>query len=536
MLIGYLSDEMHVAIADAHFEFMRDGRSIEARSRASGAVHAELEPGEWRVVLAAPGHTRKETTVSISADAEPIRFRLLSDRLLGYAWPKWVRAGDQGEIRVHATEPFTVTLWRYGWEPDLVADLGLFDSFGPGGDRQIVPDGDFTRTGVRWNQNGVTWPVGDQYRLVAPERSALYYFHVRTRSGQFFSFPWIVAPREPQSRIAVLASNIDWNAYNDFGGRSNYVAAGSLPIEPAVNVRQRSPFLHDTGARFWDREDYDPLSFDRPEVRNQVLDGERINDKIMLIGAEHLAPATWRLVGWMEREGIEHDLYAETQLEDGTLDLDRYEVLVLDAHPEYWTRNMYFTVKRWVDERGGKLMYLGGNGINCEVEIADGAVVHRNGDLSGWLPTRSFTGGSGSILVSRFSRRVEWESSLLGVATTLTGMGTGAPYEVRDESHWVFEGTGLRNGDRFGEAWLDMRNPGGASGHETDKRNESTPLNAVLLAKGTNPHEGGGEIVYYETASGGAVYSVGSISYTCSLPVDEPLSRITANVVRRFLG
>ena len=28
-----------------------------------------------------------------------------------------------------------------------------------------------------------------------------------------------------------------------------------------------------------------------------------------------------------------------------------------------------------------------------------------------------------------------------------------------------------------------------------------------MLAKGTNPHEGGGELVYYETASGGAVFS-----------------------------
>jgi hypothetical protein len=42
-------------------------------------------------------------------------------------------------------------------------------------------------------------------------------------------------------------------------------------------------------------------------------------------------------------------------------------------------------------------------------------------------------------------------------------------------------------------------------------------------------------MVHFEMSGGGAVFSAGSISYACSLPIDEPLSRITANVLRRFL-
>jgi hypothetical protein len=42
--------------------------------------------------------------------------------------------------------------------------------------------------------------------------------------------------------------------------------------------------------------------------------------------------------------------------------------------------------------------------------------------------------------------------------------------------------------------------------------------------------------VYYETESGGAVYSVGSITYNASILVDPHISRITANVITRFLG
>ena len=40
------------------------------------------------------------------------------------------------------------------------------------------------------------------------------------------------------------------------------------------------------------------------------------------------------------------------QLDDGTLVLDDYKVLVITTHPEYWTRKMFFAVREWVQERG----------------------------------------------------------------------------------------------------------------------------------------------------------------------------------------
>ena len=113
---------------------------------------------------------------------------------------------------------------------------------------------------------------------------------------------------------------------------------------------------------------------------------------------------------------------------------------------------------------------------------------------------------------------------------------TGAPYRVVDGAHDIFEGTGLKTGDIFGEKCLHMRCPGGASGHETDKMTESSPKNTQLLAKGLNPDEGGAEVVYHRTESGGEVFSVGSINYPSSLPVDESISAITKNVLDRFLG
>lgn len=113
---------------------------------------------------------------------------------------------------------------------------------------------------------------------------------------------------------------------------------------------------------------------------------------------------------------------------------------------------------------------------------------------------------------------------------------TAAPYRVIEPSHWVFAGTGLHAGDVFGTESLHERIHGGASGHETDKMSRHSPKGTLLLAKGLNPDDGGAEMVHYELPGGGAAFSVGSITYPSCLLVDAHISRITKNVIDRFLA
>ena len=153
---------------------------------------------------------------------------------------------------------------------------------------------------------------------------------------------------------------------------------------------------------------------------------------------------------------------------------------------------MYDRVKAWVFERGGRLMYLGGNGLNCEVEFLDDAtIVCRNGDA------REVTRRG---LESRFHLSGESEANLLGVVYDERGIMTAAPYRVVDAGHWAFEGPGVGEGDVFGRESLHMRCQGGASGHETDKISPSSPANVRRLAKGMNPGDGGADMAYFETA------------------------------------
>jgi len=533
MLIGYVSDERYVALSGVMVEIEGgDAGSMVVQSTPTGAVYADIEPGEYRMTLAKPGFGAKRVTMAVQ-HGKPYQFRLLSDRLLGYAWPRWVRGGEASEFKVHSVEPYRLSLWRYGRQKEFVRLLGWFDEHGPNAVMQITPDGDYTQTGVQWNTRGYPHPNPTQ-TVAAPSRSGLYYFHAEGESGAFFSFPWVVAPTTPQAPIAVLASTNTWNTYNNFGGRSNYINSTGLPPTPTVNARQELVrYQTDSGADTWGfpDSDYLPLSFDRPEPFNHIPVDVEVTDPIRGRQPCHLAPAEWRFLGWLEREGFSYDFYAEQQLHSGVLDLDAYKVVVLSVHPEYWSRTMYERLLAWVQQRGGKLLYLGGNGINCEIEFLDEATLRCN-SYRGHPEDRD---ASGRPLESRFHRRVQSEATLLGVAFSYPGIMTAAPYRVvRD--HWVFADTGVAVGDVFGDASLHERISGGASGHETDKRTPHSPADTVLLAKGLNPDEGGAEIVYYETASGGAVYSVGSITYVASILVDPVVSRMTRNVLERFLA
>ena len=115
------------------------------------------------------------------------------------------------------------------------------------------------------------------------------------------------------------------------------------------------------------------------------------------------------------------------------------------------------------------------------------------------------------------------------------GATTGAPYRVIDANHWIFRDTGLneRRYVRRGQSARALSRRG--------ERARDGQAHAVISGElptsraGLNPNDGGAEIVFFETESGGAVFSVGSINWPSSIVVDPAVSQITRNVLTRFL-
>ena len=110
-----------------------------------------------------------------------------------------------------------------------------------------------------------------------------------------------------------------------------------------------------------------------------------------------------------------------------------------------------------------------------------------------------------------YGRDTRWGSQI-GHGTQLGHLkspmlGDPIPAEIAKQTKSLFRGVHvfvsggtwdwyrpLRPGDRImafsGAESLDVRNPGGASGHETDKMNAHTPVGTRHLAKGINPNDG----------------------------------------------
>jgi len=153
--------------------------------------------------------------------------------------------------------------------------------------------------------------------------------------------------------------------------------------------------------------------------------------------------------------------------------------------------------------------------------------------------------------------------AVVGVGTIAVGFDASGYYRRKKGSFdprasFIFEGIGddeiIGNFGYLG---------GGASGSEIDTVDPmlGTPTHTLVLASSEGhskntlivPDEIGfhhvamdgvqsplvrADMTFFETPGGGAVFSVGSIAWAASLPhngYDNNVSRITANVVRRFL-
>jgi len=120
----------------------------------------------------------------------------------------------------------------------------------------------------------------------------------------------------------------------------------------------------------------------------------------------------------------------------------------------------------------------------------------------------------------------------------------------------LFAGTGLSNGDAFGDFGLNRgRGNGKASGWEVDTSRgpgaiavptacfpsqavvppSALPDGLIVLAQGVpdGADAPGADMTYYDHPGGGFVFAAGSLTFGGSLVVDPLLSRLMQNVLDR---
>jgi N,N-dimethylformamidase len=330
-------------------------------------------------------------------------------------------------------------------------------------------------------------------------------------------------------------------------------------------------------------DEIDLLMLDRPEIglstydphgdgssvcyssRLRPITNHRPKDSDISVAYNNFA-ADLLIVDWFAHRQVPFDVITDEGLHhEGAAALEGYRVLVTGTHPEYFSREMLDALEAHTD-KGGRLMYLGGNGFYWRVAFrADkpGVVELRRAQLNigRWNPGpgqyfHSFSGEHGGLWrdLGRPSQ------GLVGVGFISQGFDSSSYYRRTADARnprVAFMFDGVEDGI-IGDFGLIR---GGAAGIEIDRHDErlGSPRHALVVASSenhTNVYEPFEEVlptepsppdtrpairsdmVFFECPNGGAVFSVGSIAFAGALSHNDNrnnISRLTANVLRRFL-
>ncbi|NUR91975.1 MAG: hypothetical protein HOY71_48550 [Nonomuraea sp.] len=250
-------------------------------------------------------------------------------------------------------------------------------------------------------------------------------------------------------------------------------------------------------------------------------------------------PERWEegFIRWLRPAGYEVAYCSNLDLHDGLEMLSGHRLLVVNGHDEYWSAGMRDAVEEFV-RRGGNAAFLAGNTCWWQIRLEDGGrtmVCHRDplqGDTAEWtaagrpentLTGTSFRAGAGT-----------WGAYM--------PLMLEESYTARFADHWVFAGTGLTDGDKFGQGCL---------GYETDAAEfeevggvprvtcrDGTPASFVVLATADLRHWGaygqaGWATMGVFTSGLGTVFTAATVNWGDTL--DDPVvDRITRNVLDRL--
>ena len=277
-------------------------------------------------------------------------------------------------------------------------------------------------------------------------------------------------------------------------------------------------------------------------------------------------PVDAALLGFLEHLDIPYDLLTDADLHrEGLRALHDYACVITGNHPEYYSAEMLDAVEAFT-HRGGRLMYLGGNGFYWRVSVCPdtGTLELRRAENG----TRAWTAAPGEAYHAMDGRYGGLWRRLGRAPNTLVGVGFAAQGDFDISGHYVIR-DGVRDGiarfclagvkgPAFGDfGWLGK----GAAGQEIDRADFAlgTAPDTIILASSTghtpammrtieemlssvppfDDPKARSDVTLRALPSGGAVFSAGSMTWIAALDhaaFDNDVARITGNVIRRFLN
>jgi len=229
----------------------------------------------------------------------------------GYCWPLSAKPGASIDFFISSVleQPYSVTYVRMKELPDGSYGIAVSDPFTISGGYQSSFDSSW--------QDGCDWDVS--FSLTVPEDwpSGLYAAKCETVTHSTYYVVFVVKPKPNENKgLLVLANTNTWNAYNAWGGNSNYTIA-----------KEKT------------------LSYARPNLH--LLNCPKDHSK-----GNHLLRSEIWLLDWLDANGYGYDMVTDVDFDIGIENIANYKAIILSTHPEYWSFAMQDRLRAYLDQGG----------------------------------------------------------------------------------------------------------------------------------------------------------------------------------------
>ncbi len=337
-----------------------------------------------------------------------------------------------------------------------------------------------------------TFSVSTRHVDGRPWLTGVYFVLLTKADGRQTAALFILRDDTRDAEVAVHFPTATYQAYNNYGGESLYVSTHGLSGGKARKV-----------------------SLDRPIARQYG------NGTGTFLYQEHEA------VIWLEDHGYDVEYLSSVDLGGANGRIGDHRLFMLVGHEEYATMAEFDRLEAAV-ARGTSLAFLTGNTLYWQIRYENNdRVIVCYKDRFDEDPMSLIN----PLLVTRRFRDPSVdrpENALLGVMSDGSHNEQPADWVVANAGHWVYQGTGLSNGDRIPDLvfteWDGVVNNG------------RTPQGITVLASSEVPNDvtpgSRHESTIYERG-GAFVFAAGTIFFNQHLRSQPVVGTIVSNLLAR---
>lgn len=420
------------------------------------------------------------------------------------------------------------------------------------------------------------WEVDFCWTVPEGTKSRFYAAKLTTAGGAEDYIPFWVVPRleEAKAKIGFMVPTLTYMAYANEHLATN--AAG------AELLYYRTPIIQEQNIFLSQHREYGCSNYDTHTDGSGVHFSSRLRP-ILNMRPKYdspLAQGPWGfssdlyLVYWLDKMGYDYEVFTdEDVIHEGLARLEKYNVVLTGSHPEYVTGSQLDALQDYT-QRGGRLMYMGGDGfywvysLHPAYDAQGRGILGETRRLESGLRTWEADPGeyyhqSTGELGGMWRYRGRYIQAVAGTGMAAQGFDIGTYFTRTRESldprvSWAFEGIGYE--EKIGNFGLSV---GGAAGLEVDIVDTmlGSPPHILTVATSVGQHteayllvtedyrvsQAGidgtqhprvrADMAFHETPNGGACFAFSSISFVGSLPWnngDNNVSRLVKNVLDRF--